>query len=112
MLTNYLLGWIAYLLAASGLMLVFWRITRPVSFGWLRGPLRGLVFVFLFTPVNIGEDSTWLVPAYLVGIYDMILGNPERAAGALALMVVAYVMVVALIMLTSLMRRVLGMGRP
>ena len=67
--------------------------------------------VLLFTPININIDASelWLAPAYLVGIYDWILGNQERAIQACIFIAVAYMLMMVVIMLESVLRRLLGM---
>lgn len=105
---NYLIAWGAYLLSAFGLLLVFWRMTRRLPRPKLRGSLRTLAVVVLLTPINIVESEIWLAPAYLVGSYDWVLGNHERATLALISIGVAYALALGLLLLSSTVKRILG----
>ena len=109
--SSYLMAWSAYLLSAVGLVFVFWRMTKNLKFRRTRRSLRSLVAVILFTPINIIEDSIWLAPAYLVGAYDWVLGKAENALEAGIYIAVAYILMMFLIMLESVMRRLFGMAR-
>jgi hypothetical protein len=106
MLNNYLIVWIAYLLSAAGLLLVFWRMTRSMRAGWLKAALRSLLPAILLTPVSLVEGEQWLAPAYLVAAYDWVLGNQERALLAAALLAMVWASVLGLLLLQSLLRRV------
>ena len=106
---SYAIGWLLYLVGALGLTIVVWRMTRNITLRRTRRSFRALVAVILFTPINIGSASTWLAPAYLIGAYDWVLGEVERAQLAALLLLVAYALVILVIMLESVMRRLLGM---
>ena len=69
--------------------------------------------VLFYTPININIDASelWLAPAYLVGAYDWILGNHERAAQAGVFIAIAYMLMMVVIMLESVLRRLFGMER-
>lgn len=108
---SYILAWCVYLVSATGLTSVFWRMTRNLTLRRTRRSLRTLVAVLLFTPININIDTSelWLAPAYLVGTYDWILGNQERAAQAGVFIAIAYMLMMVIIMLESVLRRLFGM---
>lgn len=110
-ISSYLTAWGIYLLSAIGLVLVFWRMTRNLKLRRTRRLLRSAVAVILFTPINIVAGSIWLAPAYLVGSYDWILGQTEKALEAGMYLGVAYVLMIFIIMLESVMRRLFGMER-
>lgn len=105
---HYLIAWVAYLLSAVCLLLVFWRITRKLRPPKLRVGLRTLAVAVMLTPINIVESETWLAPAYLVGTYDWVLGNHERALLALTSIGVAYALVLGLVLLGSTVKKILG----
>ena len=105
---NYLIAWGVYLLSALGLLLVFWRMTIKLPPPKFRIALRTLAVVVLLTPINIVESDIWLAPAYLVGSYDWVLGNHERATLALVSIGVAYALALGLVLLSSTVKRILG----
>ena len=108
---SYVLAWCVYLVSAIGLVCVFWRMTRAMKLRRTRRSLRALVAVILFTPINVGTHSYWLVPAYLVGVYDALLGHTEMALQAALYMAWAYLLMIGVILLESVMRRLFGIGR-
>lgn len=110
-LPAYLIAWVLYLLSALGLVIVFWRMTRRLTWRRTRRSLRAMTAVVLFTPMNIIEDEFWLAPAYLVGLYDIALGNFDKALEVGSYMLAAFVLMVAVILLESVLRRLLGMER-
>jgi len=109
--SSYLIAWSVYLIAAVGLICVFWRMTRNLKLRRTRRSLRALVAVVIFTPINIGVNSHWLAPAYLVGAYDWVLGRSEKAIEAGFYISAAYVLMIGVIMLESVIRRLFGMER-
>lgn len=109
--SSYLISWCIYLIAAVGLVCVFWRMTRNLKLRRTRRSLRALVAVVFFTPINIGVNSHWLAPAYLVGAYDWVLGRSEKALEAGFYISAAYVLMIVVIMLESVIRRLFGMER-
>lgn len=106
---HYLIAWTAYLVSALCLLLVFLRMTSFLKRPMLRASLRTLAVAVLLTPINIVESETWLAPAYLVGTYDWVLGNHERALLALTSIGVVYALVLGLVLLSSTVKRILSM---
>lgn len=105
----YIYAWLVYLLAALGIVWVSWRITRNLKLRRTRRSLRALIAVILFTPINIGQHSTWLAPAYLVGAYDWVLGDYQRAQMAGLYLGAAFLLFILLILLESVLRRLFHM---
>ncbi|MFT6123145.1 MAG: energy-coupling factor transporter transmembrane protein EcfT [Oleiphilaceae bacterium] len=105
------MAWCAYLLSAVGLVFVFWRMTKNLKLRRTRRSLRSLVAVLLFTPINMTAEGLWLAPAYLVGSYDWVLGKTEKALEAGVYISVAYILMMFIIMLESVVRRLFGMAR-
>lgn len=106
---SYIAAWLVYLLSALGLVLVFWRLTRNMRLRRTRRALRALVAVFLFTPILIEQEHQWFAPAYLVGGYDWILGNNERAIEAGLYLSLAYSIMIIVILLEAMLRRLFGL---
>lgn len=106
-LPAYLIAWSMYLLAALGLLLVVWRITRNTRFTKTKRIVRITVVTILLTPVNIAQQGMWLAPAYLVAVYDWLVGNPDRAMLALVLLGGVFAVLLCMTLLESLLRRLL-----
>jgi signal transduction histidine kinase len=84
---EYLLAWSAYGIAALGLLLVWFRITRPM-WRYLREPLRLVVAVLLLTPTIVDPAKELFAPAVAITALDLLfkLGNNAwRAVADLAL---------------------------
>lgn len=109
-LSGYVIAWLVYLLSALGLVIVFWRMTKNITWRRIRRGLRAMAAAVLFTPINIVDEGLWLAPAYLVGLYDFILGNIEKALQAGVYMLYAFVLVVAVILLEAVLRRLLHLN--
>ena len=62
---EYVLGWLFYLSAAIGLLVVCWRITRGIAhLPHIRQLLRLSIAVLLLTPYTVAENSSYLAPAW------------------------------------------------
>ena len=71
-LEEYLWGWIIYLLAAIGLLTVFWRVTQSIALIYLKQSLRLIIATLLLTPALI-ENTSWLwSPAWVQGLLQLI----------------------------------------
>ena len=109
---SYVAAWAVYLFSVLIMMVVFWRMTRNLKLRRTRRSVRTLVAVLLLTPINISVNAdTWLAPAYLVGAYDWVLGDFDRAMQAGVYIASAYMLMIVVILLESVMRRLLGMER-
>tara|TARA_R110001592_G_scaffold171325_1_gene409607 strand:- start:8982 stop:9326 length:345 start_codon:yes stop_codon:yes gene_type:complete len=106
---SYAIAWLLYLTGAVGITFVCWRMTRHIKLRRTRRSLRALIAVILFTPINIGQSGIWLAPAYLVGAYDWVLGEVDRAQLAGIFILAAYGLVVLMILLESVLRRLFNM---
>lgn len=105
----YAIAWLLYLIGAVGITVVFWRMTKNIKLRRTRRSIRALVAVILYTPINIGQSGIWLAPAYLIGAYDWVLGDVERAQSAALFLSAAYGLVVLMILLESVLRRLFNM---
>lgn len=80
---DYLLAWGAYLIAAFGCLLVWFRMT-----GWmwryLREPLRVLVLVLLFSPTIVDPGKELFAPSVAITAMDLLLDVGNNAWRAVA----------------------------
>lgn len=80
---DYLLAWGAYLIAALGCLLVWFRLT-----GWmwryLREPLRVLVLVLLFSPTIVDPAKEQFAPSVAITAMDLLLDVGNNAWRAVA----------------------------
>lgn len=106
----YVLAWLLYVVAATGLIIILWRMTKNGRLPRTRRVLRVLGAAILFTPVNIADQGLWLAPAYLSGAYDWAVGNHERALLAALSLSGAFCILLLMVMLESLVRRLLHMA--
>ena len=106
---SYAIAWLIYLIGAVGITVVFWRMTRNIKLRRTRRSIRALLAVILYTPINIGQSGLWLAPAYLIGAYDWVLGEVERAQLAGLFLSAAYGLVILMILLESVLRRLFNM---
>lgn len=80
---EYLVTWSVYILAVLGVMLVWWAMTRPLPWLWLKQPLRLLLTAVLLVPAPVAVDRPELAPAFFVYLFDLFVledGDPGRAA--------------------------------
>ncbi len=82
LLNGYVLAWLAYLASAAIGQLVFWRLIRRLRPHSVQLLLRAVLAVILFTPCYSHSQTGWLVPAWLYGGYEMILGHSVEATKA------------------------------
>lgn len=79
---QYLLAWLVYLFSATGFCLVFFRLTRNMPLAFFRRLIQWSLVVLLYTPVYTSVSENWMVPAFLVGLYEYLLGNLDIAQKA------------------------------
>ena len=96
--------WLLYAATSVVVLVIFWRVLRLyISYIPLL-LLMSTLLIILATPVAV-YDTQSLAPAWLVGMFELALGNTETAEAAvlpmLALLVIAY----AIILLISILRR-------
>ncbi len=84
-------------------------MTKNIKLRRTRRSLRALFAVILFTPINIAQAGIWLAPAFLVGAYDWVLGEIDRAQLAGMFISAAYALIILVILLESVLRRLFNM---
>ena len=84
---EYIVSWLIYLSASTGLLLVVWRTPKNMgSWHYFRQLLQLSIAVLLLTPFTVNESSNYLAPAWTIASLDMIFveaNNFWRAGGPL-----------------------------
>ena len=103
---EYLIAWFFYVLAGSGCCAVWWKMTSFISHNGVRGLLRGLVVVLIFTPWYVGDTLEFYAPAIIVLLMDLLLeGTNAWLSGGIALLFSAFLMLCILTGRLLLLRR-------
>ncbi|MGI1677530.1 MAG: hypothetical protein K6L75_02275 [Cellvibrionaceae bacterium] len=79
---EYLWGWVLYALASIGLMVVWWFMTRWISFQVIRNTLRVIVAAALLMPYPVDSESSFLAPAIIITFVEGLFvrgGTYDRA---------------------------------
>ncbi len=82
---NYVLAWTFYLLAATGSMIVFWRIIRFIPYRQVKTMLQLLFAVFILVPWYIHPGSEHLAPAFVITAFEVLIRKAEPGESALFL---------------------------
>jgi len=86
---EYIVVWVVYLAAASGLLLVWWKMTSVLGKGLFPRLLRVIMSAILLTPWTVAEGRSEWAPALFVGVFDATLidGGSMRALEPLGLVI-------------------------
>ncbi|SDT98084.1 hypothetical protein [Halopseudomonas salegens] len=80
---EYQLIWSVYLVAALLGWLVWWQMTRWISWWFVREPLWVMMAVVLFTPVRADPEQAWMAPGSIILALDTLLDTGENQARVL-----------------------------
>lgn len=72
---EYSTAWLIYFAAIIGLLVVTWRICRPIPWRYLRRVLLVTVAVLFLTPV-LSESGYW-APAWIVASLELLFSGVE-----------------------------------
>ena len=72
---EYVIGWSIYLFAVVALLFVFWRMTRFISWAYVRDCVRLLGAVFLLLPVTVDDSTYYWAPAWIKALLNIIFEN-------------------------------------
>ena len=94
-LEEYLWGWGVYLLASIGLLLVFWRLTRSISWLYVKQSVRLIVATLLLTPALVENTTNSWSPAWVQGFLQLVFVGTEGfiPIGRLLLLAVCIVLI-------------------
>ena len=103
---DYAIAWSVYLACSVVLQLLLWLATRNGP-----KPVRKVVLTLsaavFFTPVYSSQvdGQDWLVPAFVQGAYELVLGRNEAAVDAFSLIGAALIVLTLLQIFESSARR-------
>ena len=103
---EYLMTWGAYYGAVLGLLLVWWGLTRPIPWLWLKQPLRLLVGAVLLVPAPVAADRLELAPAIFVYLFDAILVKSADGSRALDYLLYGLALGVVALAIDTLLRMI------
>jgi hypothetical protein len=79
--SSYETAWLIYLLAATGIILILWRLTRRWPL-FLRHACRISSIALLLTPYVSDPEKQVFAPAFLISLFGLAFGDPEQALNA------------------------------
>ena len=97
---DYTNGWLVYIAAAIGLLVVFWRITKGIPWSYVRHPLWITVTVFLLTPA-VGH-AHFLAPAWIIGILELLFTGMESFLPMVRLLLIVWLSALVLYVSASM----------
>ena len=108
---EYLVTWGSYILAVLGVMLVWWAMTRPIPWRWLKQPLRLLLTAILLVPAPVAADRAELAPAIFVFLFDAFLVEDGKAHHAALYLVYGLGLGVIVVLIDALIRALFSGSR-
>lgn len=85
---EYSSSWIVYGLAVIGLLVVTWRISKPIPFSYLRGVMITTVAVLFFTP-TLTENNYW-APAWIVAFLELLFNGLDSILPVLRILLIVW----------------------
>ena len=76
-LENHIWGLTAYFLGVVMVLPLLWWLTRSISWHPVKAFFRLLVLVILLTPVFAYESTSYLAPAWVVAVFELIKPQSE-----------------------------------
>lgn len=106
-MTDYVLAWLIYLVAAVGLLFLFWRLTKILPWRTLRDLLRVLVATVILTPVVVDANTLHIAPISVSMVVEFITDKKEAAIGHGVIVAVAWLLLSVLVLVSNrvLLRR-------
>jgi hypothetical protein len=76
--SSYFIAWIIYLLAASGVCLIAWKLSAHwrITLSYVS---RAALLVLLFTPYFSDPAQNKLAPAILITLFEFVFGDSQMA---------------------------------
>jgi len=101
---EYLITWAAYIGGVLGVMLVWWAITRPIPWYWIKQPLRLLVTALLLVPAPVAAGRVELAPAMFIYLFDTLLVKGDDTQRAALYLFYGLLLGVVVVILDALIR--------
>lgn len=74
---EYLFGWLAYFGAVACLLVVFWFMTKPLPWVYLRQSLRLIAATLFLVPVEVEGAVGYWSPAWIKGLLHLVFSEIE-----------------------------------
>jgi len=85
---EYSSAWLFYSLAVIGLLAVTWRISRFITWSYLRGIMIITVAAFFLTPAL--ADSNYWAPAWIVAVLELLFNDLESILPVLRILLIVW----------------------
>ena len=105
---EYLMVWGVYTLAVLGIMLVWWGMTRPIPWRWIKQPLRLMPMALMLVPAPVAADRIELAPALFIFLFDTFLVKGASADRAVLYLVYGLGLGVIVILIDALLHILFG----
>ena len=76
--SEYLMVWLIYLLCVLGLLAVFWRMTRTISWLYFKQSMRLVFAILLLIPARVEEAPLYWSPAWVKAILMVVFSDGEE----------------------------------
>lgn len=103
--STYATAWVIYVVCFVVAFVAFTRLSRRLRPVLLRQVVKGFLIVVFLTPVAVDDSKSWYAPAWLEGGYEMVLGDPVAASGAVLNLSIAAAAMVFILVIDTLWRR-------
>lgn len=103
---EYLVTWAVYYGAALGVLLVWWRMTKPIPWVPLKQLLRVLLAAVVLVPAPVDSQSVELAPALFVLLFDLLLIQEGDASRAAVYLLYGIVLGLVVLIIDGLIRQV------
>jgi len=103
---EYLVTWAVYYGAALGVLLVWWRMTKPIPWVPLKQLLRVLLAAAVLVPAPVDSQSIELAPALFVLLFDLLLIQEGGALRASVYLLYGVVLGLVALIIDGLIRMV------
>jgi|GEM_PF-1675531 len=91
--------WLFYLLSASGLLYLWWRLVRRLNQFFIRDALLGLLTILLFTPWFAQPEQAEIAPAIFVLLHEWLFNGAENTWRVLIPLILGYLLFIFLLTL-------------
>lgn len=102
---EYVVAWTVYVLAGTGCMIVWWKITARLSMQLVRDFLRGMAIILVFVPWYAGDSPEFFAPAIVVLLMDVLLEDTKSGARGGAVLMIALVAMLIVLLFREIRRK-------